>query len=153
VRCNNAMTNLNPASSALVVPPAVIVHGINDLAAALVAAAELGRALTVISAPAAAASGGALWFRALVEAGKARNAQVPLTAVLDCADQPGHALGALRVGLTHLALDHRVPAWSRVEAIAQAQGAVLYGSIGPVLDVRFFRDPVRACREWLVAAP
>jgi hypothetical protein len=145
------MTKIIPASPTLVVPPAVIVHGMVDLNAALVAAAGLGRDLTVISPPGAAGSAGPLWFRSLVETCVAAHPNVALTAVLDCADRPGHALGALRAGLTHLALSQSVPAWPRVKAIAQAQGAVLYGSIGPTFDARFFRDPVRACREWLAA--
>src|SRR5690349_4723830 len=139
------MTKIIPASLTLVVPPAVAVHGKNDLDAALAAATALGRDLTVISPPGAAGSAGPLWFRALIEAGNAAHRDVALTAVLDCADRPGHALAALRAGLTHLALGGAVPAWPRVHAIAQTQGATLYGSIGPVLDVRFLRDPVRAC--------
>ncbi|WP_158046606.1 hypothetical protein [Skermanella pratensis] len=143
---------LSPVPS-LSVPPAVLVHGIDGLRAALAAAASLGRPLTVVSFPGAAGSAGASWFHALVRAGSAEHPEVPLTAVLDCGEQPGHALAALRVGVGHLLLADSVPAWPRVQAIAEAAGATLYGSAGPVFDPRFFRDPIRECREWLAVNP
>src|SRR3712207_4482900 len=86
----------------LTVPPAVIIRGLTDVRAALAAAVEENVPLTVISMPNAAASAGALWFHALIDTARADYPAPVLTAVLDCADQPGHALGALRVGLRHL---------------------------------------------------
>ena len=155
------MLGAEPASSVLIlsslppptVPPAVLVHGIDGLRAALAAAANLGRPLTVLSFPGAAGSAGASWFHALVRAGSADYPDVPVTAVLDCGGQPGHALAALRVGVRHLLLADSVPAWTRVRAIAETAGGTLYGSAGPVFDPRFFRDPVRGCREWLAVNP
>ena len=111
-RANCAMIENKPASGVLTqhplppstVPPAIIIHGIEDLRAALKAAASLNRALTVLSIPGAAGSAGAPWFHALIQAGSAEFPQVALTGVLDCADQPGHALAALRTGCRDLLL-------------------------------------------------
>jgi|tagenome__1003787_1003787.scaffolds.fasta_scaffold20333548_2 hypothetical protein len=135
------------------VPPAIIIHGIDDLRAALKAAASLNRALTVLSIPGAAGSAGASWFHALIQAGSAEFPQTPLTGVLDCADQPGFALAALRTGCRDLLLLDSGPAWPRVHAIAEASGARLHGSPGPTFNPRFFRDPIGACREWLAVNP
>jgi hypothetical protein len=135
------------------VPPAIIIHGIEDLRAALKAAASLDRALTVLSIPGAASSAGAPWFHALIQAGSAEFPNAALTAVLDCADQPGHALGALRTGCRDLLLLDSVPAWPRVRAIAEAAGARLHASPGPTFNPRFFRDPIGACRDWLSVNP
>jgi hypothetical protein len=135
------------------VPPAIIIHGIEDLRAALKAAASLDRALTVLSIPGAASSAGAPWFHALIQAGSAEFPNAALTAVLDCADQPGHALGALRTGCRDLLLLDSVPAWPRVRAIAEAAGARLHASPGPTFNPRFFRDPIEACRDWLSVNP
>jgi hypothetical protein len=137
----------------LAVPPAIIVQGIEDLRAALKAASSLNRALTVLSIPGAAGSAGAPWFHALIQAGSAEFAQVALTGVLDCADQPGHALAALRAGCRDLMLLESVPAWPRVRAIADAAGARIHSSAGPTFNPRFFRDPIGACREWLAVNP
>ena len=88
----------------LTLPPAIIIQGIDDLRAALEAASSLNRALTVLSIPGAAGSAGAPWFHALIQAGSAEFPNVPLTGVLDCADQPGFALAALRTGCRDLLL-------------------------------------------------
>jgi hypothetical protein len=156
------MIEVKPASNVLIqqpspspllppapLPPAIVVHGIDELRAALAAAASLDRSLTVLSIAGAAGSAGALWFHALIQTGTAEFPQVPLTGVLDCADQPGHALAALRAGCRDLLLLESVPAWPRVRAIAEAAGARLHGSFGPTFDPRFYRDPIGACREWL----
>jgi len=137
----------------LAVPPAIIVQGIEDLRAALKAASSLNRALTVLSIPGAAGSAGAPWFHALIQAGSAEFPNTALTGVLDCADQPGHALAALRTGCRDLLLLDSVPAWPRVLAIAEAAGARLYVSPGPTFNARFYRDPVGACRDWLMVNP
>jgi hypothetical protein len=136
-----------------VVPSAILIHGIGDLRAALEAASGLGRALTVLSIPGAAGSAGPAWFHALIQAGQAEFPQVPLTGVLDCADQPGHALAALRAGCRDLLLHASVPAWPRVQATAEASAARLYRCHGPFFDPRFFREPIGACREWLAVNP
>src|SRR3954469_19339932 len=103
-RANCAMIGQKPTSGVLTqhpfpsstVPPAIIIHGIDDLRAALKAAASLNRALTVLSIPGAAGSAGPSWFHGLIQADSAEFPQTPLTGVLDCADQPGFALAALR---------------------------------------------------------
>ena len=158
---NRAMIQNKPASGALTqhplpsltVPSAILVHGIGDLRAALEAASSLGRALTVLSIPGAAGSAGPAWFHALIQAGAAEFPDVPLTGVLDCTDRPGHALAALRAGCRDLLMDGSVPAWPRVQAIAEASAARLYRCRGPVFDPRFFREPIGACREWLAVNP
>jgi hypothetical protein len=160
-RADCAMIENKPASGVLTqyslppstLPPAIIIHGIDDLRAALEAASSLNRALTVLSIPGAAGSAGAPWFQALIQAGSSEFAQVPLTAVLDCADQPGHALAALRTGCRDLLLLDSGPAWPRVHTIAEASGARLYSSPGPTFNPRFFRDPIGACRGWLAVNP
>jgi hypothetical protein len=160
-RANCAMMTNKPASGVLTqhpfppstVPPAIIIHGIEDLRAALMAASSLDLDLTVLSIPGAASSAGAPWFHALVQAGAAEFPNTALTAVLDCADQPGHALAALRTGCRDLLLLDSIPAWPRVRAIAEAAGARLYSAPGPTFNPRFFRDPVRACRDWLAVNP
>jgi hypothetical protein len=155
------MIQNKPASGALTqhpvpsltVPAAILIHGNGDLRAALEAASGLDRALTVLSIPGAAGSAGPAWFHALIQAGQAEFPHVPLTGVLDCADQPGHALAALRAGCRDLLLHDSVPAWPRVQAIAEALSARLYRCPGPIFDPRFFREPIGACREWLAVNP
>jgi len=130
----------------------IIVYGLEDARAALAAAERLGCAVTLVSAPAAAAHGGAGWFRALVEAAALSHPGVAVTAVLDCADLPGLVLGAVRAGVHHLRFSGSSETAARLAAIAASAGATLHSGgtwAGPALDLRGVTDPAAACREWL----
>ena len=80
-------------------PRAVVVHGLADARAALAAAAETGAAVVIESAPGAGAFAGAAWFGEVVRLARAERPEVDASSVLDCGDQAGAALGAIRAGL------------------------------------------------------
>ncbi len=61
-------------------------------------------AVTLLSAPGAAGYAGCGWWRAMVEAARAEVPGVEGTDVLDCLDQTGRAIEALRYGLRRLVL-------------------------------------------------
>jgi len=140
---------LETVAEAIPEPRAVRVHGLDDALAALQAAAALGRPVILASIPGAAGSVGALWFRELVAAARARHPDAVVTAVLDCADQPGDALGALRAGIADIALAAPPEMLARLRTIAAECGGRIHPSPLPALDLRGRRDPVRACRDWL----
>ena len=128
---------------------AIVVHSLVHARAALTAAAELGVALTLQSAPGAAAYLGAPVFRDMVDAAAAAFPEVTVTAVLDCGDAPGHALNALRHGIRTLRVDVTGAVRERLADIAGQCGAVLDDDAGPVLDLADAPDPLDACRRWL----
>ena len=128
---------------------AIRIHGLDDALAALEAAEALGCPALLVSAPGAAGSVGALWFREVVAAARARYPGVAVTALLDCADQPGDALGALRAGIADIGLDASAETLARMRDIATALGGRVHGHLPACLDLRGRRDPVRACHEWL----
>ncbi len=132
---------------------AVTVHSLSHVRAAVEAAAALGVPVTVLSAPAAAAAGGPGWFRAMVETACAETKAAMVTAVLDCGDLPGHALAALRHGITAIRYDG--PAADRIADIAGQTGAVVLAERPPALDLREVEAAGRnldaACRAWLAA--
>ena len=105
--------------------PAVTVHGANHARAALAP----GLPVTLLSAPGAALYAGCLWWRALLQA---VNHTGP--ALLDCADAPGRAAEALRLGLSGVVLAP-CPAWDEIAALAAAQGALLLTTRPPALDL------------------
>jgi hypothetical protein len=94
----------------------VIVHGPDDLAAAL----EAGRQ-TLRTAPWMAAAYGPLVLYEMTT--EARAAQV--TVVLDCADDAGIAMAALRVGGRPIALGGRGDLRAKLADIAVEHGATL----------------------------
>jgi hypothetical protein len=130
-------------------PGPVIVHDLAHVRAALAAAAELGTSAVLASAPDAAAYLGSGAFKAMIDLGRREYRQVPVTAILDCGDAPGLALGALRIGIQAIRLRAAPDVLARVADIAGQLGAVLYTDDRPALDLARERDPEVACRRWL----
>jgi hypothetical protein len=124
--------------------PAVTVH---DLTQALAALAP-GRPVTLLSAPGAALYAGCGWWRGLICRARSDFPDTPATDVLDCADAPGRALEALRLGLRALVLDPACPAFAAVEAAAAETGAQILRHRPPSLDLRT-PDALRRLNEWL----
>ncbi|HSK40963.1 MAG TPA: hypothetical protein VK943_14440 [Arenibaculum sp.] len=133
--------------------PAIRIHGIREARTALRAASSLRRPVVLASAPSAGCHGGGAWFRALIARATAEFPETDATAVLDCGDQPGAALAALRAGVADMALDGSPDLLARVGAIALAVGARLHPPVENALDLRGCIDVDSACREWLMGTP
>ena len=123
----------------MVLPKAVVVHSLADARLAL----AVGRPVTLFSAPGAACYAGCGWWRAMIEAARV---EVPGVSpygepslwapdVLDCLDQTGRAIEALRHGLRRLVLLPGAPARDDVAARAESLGAVLLDARPPALDL------------------
>jgi hypothetical protein len=140
-------------------PPAVVVHALDHAVAALAAAADSSRPITLLSAPDAGIYAGPGWFKALVGAAKAAVPAAQFTAVLDCGDDAGAAQGALRAGIEVIVFTGRTDVAARLAAIAALQAArLLTVRPDPLLDLGrwFFADPEtlrRYCAERLASLP
>jgi len=132
--------------------PAIVINALTDARHALTAAAALRSAVTLLSAEGAAAFAGAGWFRAVVAEARREFPGVPVTAILDCGDEPGMVLGALREGLDCLRFAGPPAVQAKLDAIARAAGAVILARRPPALDLRGEPDPETACRTWLAFA-
>jgi hypothetical protein len=108
------------------ISPAVIVHGLKDARRAL----EPRLPVTLLSAPGAALYAGCLWWQKLLE-----QVEFKGTALLDCADAPGRALEALKLGLGGIVLNCPQASFAVVAEIAAAQGAFLLSQAPPALDL------------------
>jgi hypothetical protein len=130
----------------------IIVHSLDQASAALGAAAALEVPVRLASAPGAGAYAGPAWFKALIAAASAAHPAVALTAIVDCGEEPGTVLAALRVGLKHIRFAGQAEARAKLAALARAQGAVLEEAApDAVLDLGAARDPAAACRAFLGA--
>jgi hypothetical protein len=127
----------------------VVIHSLDHARAAMAAAAALDVEVWLASAPGAAAYAGAGWFLEVIAIARAVHPDARVTAVLDCGDRPGLVLGALRRGCRAVRFTGRGRALSRIKAIAKRYGAVVYGDLGPLLDLGAEPDPPAACRAWL----
>jgi len=124
--------------------PAVVVHGLADVRLVLAP----GRPVTLLSAKGAALYAGCAWWRALVEQARAAHPGIPIDDILDCADAPGYALGALRIGQRRIVLDAAAAGWSAVAAVAASQGGEVLTSRPPALDMAE-RRAARLLHDWL----
>jgi hypothetical protein len=128
----------------------VIVHSLDQAQAALRAAAELGVAVTLASAAGAGAYAGPLWFKALIDAARKAHPEAEFDAVLDCAEEAGSALAALRAGIARVGFSGPPDVAARLQAIAEALGAALETASGSdALDLVDARDPYEAARAFL----
>jgi hypothetical protein len=124
--------------------PAVVVHGLAHARSAL----AIGRSVTLLSAPGATLFAGCGWWRAVIERARDEHPGVPVGDILDCADAPGLALGALRIGQRRLVLSPSSPGWQSVAAIAASLGGEVLTSRPPALDMAD-RNAARRLHDWL----
>ena len=93
--------------------------------AALKAVARAGRPVVLVSAPEAGIYAGPGWFRALVEAAREAVPDARFSAILDCGDQAGAALAAIRAQIERVIFTGRADVASRLADIARQHGVRL----------------------------
>jgi hypothetical protein len=126
----------------------VVVHDFAQARAALAAAAELGVGVRLRSAPGAAGYAGVGFLHALGRA-------VGHELTVDCGDDPGLVLGALRTGCRDVAFSGAAETARRLADIAAQHGARLRHEAGPppprTLALAPGADAGRALRAWLLS--
>ena len=132
--------------------PAIIVHSLDHTRAALAAARRAGRPVTLVSAPGAALYAGAGFWKAMIEQGRTEFPEADCRAILDCGDDAGVALGALREGIAAIAFHGPPRVHVKIVDIAKKLGAAVLRDAAagaPALDLLDFPDPLGACLDWL----
>lgn len=132
----------------------IVVHELGHALAALTAARARNQPLLILSAAGAVRSAGAGWWRELVAQAREESPEQDVEWVLDCGDEPGMALAALREGVGTIALDADEPIWSRVAQIAaQCDASVIRVDRKGALDLIDSNNPQRDCNLYLSEAP
>ena len=130
--------------------PYVIVHTIAHVREAVSTAQTLGRPVTLISAPGAAASTGAEVFMHMIAAGLEDSGISVYPAVIDCGSDPGQALQALRLGCTNIRLDAAPEVIAKFHDMVGPDGLVLDGTPLNVYDFADYdRDQAPGLEDWL----
>jgi len=106
-------------------PSLIVVHSLVHAIAALEAAAELGRPVTILSAPNAGIYGGPGWFKALIDAARTAVPTADAVFMLHCGDDAGAAQSALRAGIETVIFTGRADVAERLASIAYAKGGRL----------------------------
>ena len=124
--------------------PQVVVHDLAQARGALAAAAACGMRIELRSAPDAASYAGVGYLQALGElAGQ--------ELLIDCSDDPGLVMAALRTGCRRLAFTGAAETARRLGEMAEQVGASLVHetSFPAALVLAPEDDAGRACRAWL----
>ena len=140
------------------VAPVIVIHSLAHAVAALGAAAEAGRPVTLASAPEAGIYAGPGWFGALVAAAREAVPAAQSAALLDCGDDAGAAQAAIRAGIEAIVFTGRSDAAERLADIASQRGIRLV-TVRPAaaldLGAEFFAPPEilqQRCAE-ILASP
>ncbi len=145
------MSRAPPAPGAR--PACFTVHGLDHLRAALKAGAQSGRPVVAFSAAGASAFAGAGWFANMIAQGRVEFPDVPLTAILDCADRAGDVLAAFEAGLNRIVFTGHPRAAERLAKIAVGYGATLLAERLPSFDFLHCRDLDYAARAFVAIYP
>jgi hypothetical protein len=139
--------------------PVIIIHSLAHAVAALGAAAETGRPVVIASTPDAGIYAGPGWFGAVLRGAREAVPAAQSTALLDCGDDPGAAMAAIRAGIPAVVFTGRADVAVRLADIAAQAGAKLVTErTAPALDLGdpFFADDEtvrRRCAEILASPP
>jgi hypothetical protein len=125
-------------------PIEVVVHHREQARAALAAAGDLGRAIQLRSAPGAAHYAGVGYLKALGDA-------LGHELLIDCGDDAGVVMAALRTGCRQLVFSGSAELAKRLADIAAQHGAALRHETAPpdVLPLEVNDDPERVLRRAL----
>jgi hypothetical protein len=140
-------------------PPVIVIHSLAQAVAALSAAAEAGRPITVASARDAGIAAGPGWFGALIAAARDAVPVPQCAALLDCGDDAGAAQAAIRAGIEGVVFTGRADIAERLADIAGQRGIRLVTvRPDPALDLaaEFFASPEtlrRRCAFLLASLP
>jgi hypothetical protein len=139
--------------------PVIVIHSLAHAVAALSAAAEAGRPVTLASAPDAGIYAGPGWFGALIAAARDAVPAAQSTALLDCGDDAGAAQAAIRAGVEGIVFTGRADVAERLADIAGHRGIRLRTERPAAaldLGTDFFAAPeilYRCCAEILATPP
>ena len=134
----------------MITPASFIIHDLQHAISALKAAGQMDIPVVLVSAPGAARTGGAGWWRAMIAQARAAFPAANATCILDCADEPGTALAAIREGVEAIAISVPDPGFERLVDIAGQSGvAILPIAWDTACDLAGSNDPQGDCENHL----
>jgi hypothetical protein len=124
------------AVSARLTEPVIVIHSLAQAVAALTAAVKVGRPIVVISPPGAGSYVGPGWFREVIAAARETVSGARCSALLDCGDDVGAALAAIRSEIEGVVFIGRADVARRLADIASQHGLrFLTARPAPALDL------------------
>jgi len=105
--------------------PVIIIHSLLHAVAALTAAVEAGRPVVLASLPDAGIYAGPSWFREVLRAAQEAVPEAQFSTLLDCGDDAGAAMAAIRAGVEAIVFTGRADVAAQLADIAAQRGARL----------------------------
>ena len=133
--------------------PTFIIHDISHALAVGKASMELNAPVVVLSAPGLATTLGPEAFTALIEKTMAAYPDALVLGVLDCGDQAGTAIGALRRGVRRISVDVEAATLGKITDIAHQLEADVITRPDKALDLLDVADMDRAIRHYITNGP
>ena len=130
---------------------AIIFHSLVHARAALAAARESGVEICLVTAPGAARFAGPHHLKKIIDLALAEFAGEAPGVLIDCGEDAGPALSALRAGWKTLAFSGDPAVRRKIAEMAVQCGAQLVDRPSESLDLLDAPDPDAACRHWLGA--
>ena len=128
---------------------AIIFHSLAHARAALTVAQETGAALCLMTAPDAARYAGPDHLKKICDLAFAEVEGGAADTLIDCGEDAGSAMAALRAGWNALAFSGDADVAAKLADMAGQCGARLAESVPQALDLIDEADPEAACRRWL----
>lgn len=127
-----------------------VVHELAHAHAVLETSVRLDIPVLLASAPGAVRTGGAGWWRELISQSRSRFADAQFSSVLDCADEPGMALAAIREGVEAISVTAPRQALQSLTDIANQSGvSILSLDRARAFDLAGSNDPQADCENHL----
>jgi hypothetical protein len=120
--CGTESAGVPPACGPAVRGPIIVIHSLPHAVAALSAAAEAGRPVTLLSALNAGLYAGPGWFREVIAAARQVVPVALSSALLDCGDDAGAAQGAIRAGVEGIVFTGPADVAARLDDIGRQRG-------------------------------
>ncbi len=124
--------------------PTFIIHDLSHALAVGKGSMALNAPVVVRSAPGLATTLGPEAFSALIEETDRVYPDALLLGVLDCGDQAGTAIGALRRGVKRICIDPDMPTGDKIDDIARQLDAEVVNCSDNALDLLDVEDMDRA---------
>lgn len=128
-----------------------VVHSLSQAKAAVSAAAARNLALTLLSAPGAAAFAGAGWFAAVIRNARESRPDMDIAAILDCGPRADLVQAAFREGLKQVIFTGDARQLRPLRDIARQWQAEILRRRPKACDLRHAADPSAVCNAWLDA--
>ena len=131
----------------------IIIHGIKHACFACKIADDINPEANLVlelwSDKNGAASLGPAWFKGIIDLVHKDFPKFKIIGVLDCGDAPGHALAALRQGISCIYTSTRPSVAMKIKMIADETHAIVRTRRPPMLNLIEQRDPCESLRIFL----